>query len=764
MFIEFLLSLIKCIYFTVHTDPVEQESLSKSLLKKEANQGDKLKDLLTCGGNSLDNYAHFIVVVNKSRPDQVQYFQFLKRLKPFCVLDFDPHSVDPGGLCHSYRESRVANLHTPSQYKGPTDTVIKSLNLHKQTSWVFCNGRHDLDGDSNKQLDYKNWLRKSCKDVEELVSFICNPEVISRGESLIIFLLLSPVDTEKDPIFDIYKSFIKHTNEESIINICESQTMYEKWRELVQEKCDSDIDLRSIYELTLGEVNGTVMALGPFNQSSERLLPSYGSSCVVLKQKEEDLLTALDILCLNQCENTMDEKSTEFHGHRLRVEEEFYKGGKVNWWNFYFCYKDKARPFVKRDKYENVKKIIRSQLRDSKNMCSLLNLFHHPGCGGTTLAMHVMWDLRQEVRCAVLNDNTLPKKEVARQVSTLMKLESEKPFSVLLLVDDSKDSENPHELVNCIEYALNMNVGDTPSGRVIILNCVRSHNPKEQYQRDNTGQSQYITASLTQEEQEEFEKKLRELKETHETPENFYSFMIMKSNFDKKYIKDLAHNMLENFDCSSKEARLFTFLVLLNTYLAGSDISLSLCQDFLGMKMVEWKRDSIMGRMEPYSNFLIVDTVEDLGRYKAIRILHHSIASACLEELEKSYFSKVSDITMEILHCDLFFSVGVVKHRFMGSIQKMLIERQRKKGGDEKEQFSSLVGKIHKDHGRQTVQDIFVKASSRFVTSASIPQALARYLYIMESDFPEALQRKRPRISNKTHTHLTLSGRFTKAI
>ncbi|XP_040040581.2 uncharacterized protein LOC120824069 [Gasterosteus aculeatus] len=298
------------------TDQVEQQSLSKSLLKKEANQGDKLKDLLTCGGNSLDNYAHFNVVVNKSRPDQVQYFQFLKRLKPFCVLDFDPHSVDPGGLCHSYRESRVANLHTPSQYKGPTDTVIKSLNLHKQTSWVFCNGRHDLDGDSNKQLDYKNWLRKSCKDVEELVSFICNPEVISRGESLIIFLLLSPVDTEKDPIFDIYKSFIKHTNEESIINICESQTMYEKWRELVQEKCDSDIDLRSIYELTLGEVNGTVMALGPFNQSSERLLPSYGSSCVVLKQKEEDLLTALDILCLNQCENTMDEKSTEFHGHR----------------------------------------------------------------------------------------------------------------------------------------------------------------------------------------------------------------------------------------------------------------------------------------------------------------------------------------------------------------------------------------------------------------------------------------------------------------
>ncbi|TNN65710.1 Sterile alpha motif domain-containing protein 9 [Liparis tanakae] len=725
------------------TGPLEQQSLPKDVLNKEANQGDKLQNLLTCGGNSLDKDDHFIVVVNKSSPEQVQYLQFLGKLKPFCVLDFDPNSVAPGGLCHSYKDSRVANLHTPSQYQGPTESVIKTLNLYKQTSWVFCNGRHDLVGDLNKELDYKNWLRKSCKDVEQLISFICSPDVLPREGSLVIFLLLSPVDTEKDPMFDIYKSFIKQTKEESIITICESKDMYEKWRDLVQEKCDSDIDSRSIYELTLSEVNGTVMALGPFNQSSERLLPSSGSSCVVLKQRDEDLLTALDILCLNQCENTIDENSSEFHDHRIRVEEEFYKGGKVKWWNFYFCDKDKEKPFVKRDKYENVKKMIRSQLKDTK-MCALLNLFHHPGCGGTTLAMHVMWDLRQELRCTVLKDNALSKKEVATQVGTLMKLESEKMFPVLLLVDDSKETENPHKLVNCIqkevEYGLNMNVGNTSNCKVIILNCVRSHSPKEQYRQDNTGQSQYITASLTPEEQKEFEKKLRDLQETHEKPENFYSFMIMKSNFDKKYINDLARNMLENFDSSSKEARLFAFLMLLNTYVAESEISLSLCQDFLGMKMIHWKKDSIMVRMEPYSNFLFIDTVEDLGGYKGIRILHHSIASACLEELERSCSMRVSDITMEILQCDLFFRVGSVKDRFMRSIEKMLIARQRKKDGYERELFSHLIGKIHKDQGRKTVQEIFVKASSRFVTSACIPQALARYLYIKEKDFPEALE------------------------
>lgn len=721
-----------------------QMTLSKESVRKEANQGEKLKTLLSCGGNSLDNYDKFVVVVNKSNPEQLHYLQFLTKLKLFCVLDFDHSSAASGGLCHSYRESRVANLHTPPQFQGQTESVIKNLNLYKQTSWVFCNGRHDLNSDSNLALDYKNWLRKSCKDVEQLVSFICNPEVLLRGRYLIIFLLLSPVDTEKDPVFDIYKSFIKHIKEENIISVCESQSTYLKWRELIKEKCDFDIEHLSINELTLSEINGTIMAMGPFSQSSVRLLPSSGSSTVVLTQKDEDLLTALDVLCTNQCESVYDENSSEFHEFRISVEKEFYRGGKVKWWNFYFCDKDKEKPFIKRDKYENVMKLIRSQWRDSNDMCVLLNLFHHPGCGGTTLAMHVMWDLRHEFRCAVLKDNSMPKTEVAIQVIKLMKLESEKPSPVLLLVD-SKETDNPYDLVISIRKAaveenFSVSADDAPNWKVIILNCVRSHSPKQQYRQHNQTQNQFITASLTPQEQKDFEKKLKELEETHDKPENFYSFMIMKNNFDQKYIDDLAHNTLENFDFSKKESELFAFLALLNTYVEESEISLSLCEDSLGMKMIRWTEDSVLERMNPYSNLLIIDRIQESGGYEGLRILHQTIASACLAELERSCYKKVSEITMQMLHYDLFFSTFVVKNRLMRSIERMLIERQRKKDGDERELFSPLVHKIHNQQGRQTIQEIFVKASSRFVTSASIPQALARYLYINERDFPEALK------------------------
>ncbi|XP_077439808.1 sterile alpha motif domain-containing protein 9-like [Vanacampus margaritifer] len=714
-------------------------------LKRELNQGEKLKNLLAWGGNSLDRDHRFVVVVNKSRPEQVQHLQFLSKLQLFCVLDFDPNSNGPQGLCRAHKETRVANLHSPTQYQGHVDSVVSSLKLYDQTSWVFCNGRHDIQTDAGKELDYKTWFKKSCKDVEQLVALICSCEFVRYEGGRIIFLLLSPVDTDKNPFFETYRSFLKHTEEQNIVTICDSLGTYAKWKELIVDKFDFDVDPLSVYELTLSQVNGTVAALEPLGRSHQKLLPSSNSSAVILKQKDEDLMTALDILSLNQCENVyQDQQSPEFLDFRKRQEEEFYRGGKVKWWNFYFCDQDSKKTFVKRDKYNNVITMIRSQQKEKRNACVQLDFYHHPGCGATTLAMHVMWDLRREFRCAVLKDNKLPKEEIADQIIHLLKLESATQCPVLLLVDDVKEPDNLYDLVNCVRKAVEDSEGaaaaDAPDCRVTVLNCVRSHSPKKQYKHQNFMRCQFITASLTPQEQCEFEKKLQELQETHDKPENFYTFMIMKSNFDRKYIDDMAHNTLNSFDAGGDDGKLFSFLALLNNYVAESGMALSLCEDFFGVKMARDAVDCVLDRMKLYSNVLIVDTVEECGGYKRLRILHHTIAAACLKVLERRYSLKVSDITLQMLHYDLFFRDGVVKDRLVLSIERMLIRRQRKKDGDERELFSPLIDKIHQQEGGQTVRDIFVKASSRFPSRASIPQALARYLYINERDFTEALK------------------------
>ncbi|XP_017554653.1 sterile alpha motif domain-containing protein 9 [Pygocentrus nattereri] len=713
-------------------DTMRKQAEKKPQSKKKLNQGEMLKNLFTCGSGTLDHYDYYIIVMNKSHEDQLPNLKFLTALKLFCVLDFDPDSVK-NGSCHSYRKTRIANLHTPGQFHGDPGPLIQKLNLYKQTSWVLCNGRVDIDKESNKPLSPSEWLTKRAGEVQDMISFLCNPDTLPRGRFMVIFLLLSVVEAMNDPIFDTFMSFYKNLGgTQNIISICIPDNAFQKWKDFIQTRTERDIDGQSIYELELSEINGTI--LEKQNQTTDRLLPSVDGSSVVLTQIDEDSMPAVDILCQNQCENEHEEDSEEFQDFKLKKEAEFYRGDKVEWWNFYFSDKTPTKPFIKRNKYTQVRNMITSQTNEPTSTCVMVNLFHHPGCGGTTLAMHVMWDLRKEFRCAVLRDNTISKTEVAQQVNYLIKCGktgSSRKTPVLLLVEDSEDTENTQELQHCLRKT----IGEM-GALVVILNCVRSKNPKEKY-KNSVIDSQYITAALSKDEQNAFEVKLKELQKDHDKPESFYSFMIMKSNFNQEYVANIANNILRDVDVGSREAQLLSILALLNTYVADSSISESLCEDFLGIKRKLWGKESVMNKMEPYSCLLIEFQNEKCGVYKAIRFVHQRIAAECVKVLEERHSSPRADIILNMLHTDLFFERGIGKDNLLQSLKSMLITRQRKTEGNEKDTlFSPLIEDIKSGNdGMKKIQQILTEASKRLDKDFTIPQALARHYYLIEKNF-----------------------------
>lgn len=706
--------------------------------KRMSNQGEKLKNLLTCGGNMLGHYNYYVIVTNKSHSEQLQHLQFITTLKLFCVLDFDPNSAKDGA-CHYYRKDRIANLHKPSQFFGDPGTVVNTLNLYKQPSWVFCNGRKDLDNDDDKPLQPSEWLRNKAGEVQDMISFLCNSDTLPRGRFLVIFLLLSTAEAMNDPIFDTFMSFYKNLGgTENILSICTSNASFQKWRDFIQARCEHDISVRSIYDLELSEINGTILKLGGNKSNTKRLLQSAEGSSVVLQQKDEDLMTSLDILCENECENIFDESSAEFKDFKIKTETEFYRGGKVKWWNFYFSELPGANPFIKRDKHSSLEKTIRSQTKDSRNTCVMVNLFHQPGCGGTTMAMHVMWNLRKEFRCAVLKDNTISKEEVAQHVAILMQCgKNEQSFKtpVLLLVEDSEETENTKEL----QHSLRKITAETGTF-AIILNCIRTNLPEVRY-KESVIDSVFIKAALTDKEKCAFEKKLKELQEIESfTTENFYSFMILKSNFDPEYVANVASNILKDFKVESKQEQLFCILALLNSYVAEPAISNSLCADFLGIKSALWGRESVLEKMEPYSCLLIEYKAEEYGGLKAVSFVHQYLATECVKQLDESHNCSRADIVLNILHCDLFFKTFAVKDVLVQSLKSMLITRQRKAEGDEKDTlFSPLIEDINskKDNLNKT-QEIFNAALQRFNKEFTIPQALARHLYLNEKNFAQA--------------------------
>lgn len=730
-----------------------KEAEAKCKVKPDGNKGEgqKLVDLLTGNQDLLDNsyYEWYILVTNKCNPDQNNHLDFLKEIKWFAVLEFDPESKSKG-VVKAFKRSRVANLHFPSQFMEGKNTLnerISSLNLYQQPSWIFCNGRLDLESEKYKPLDPISWQRERASEVRKLISFLTHDDIMPKGRFLVIFLLLSPVDDPRDPLIETFCAFYQDLKGmENILCICVHPDIYQVWKDLLEARLSGqqdEISSQSISTLNIAEINGTILKLKSLTQSSTRFLPSVGSSTVLLK-REEEVMTALEILCENECEGTLLEKDKKkLLEFKTSKEEDFYRGGKVSWWNFYFSSENYSSSFVKRDKYAKLEKKIQEWADSSQPVCArIIHLYHHPGCGGTTLAMHILWELRKKFRCAVLKNKTEDFSEIGEQVTNLITYGAtshQEYLPVLLLVDDFEEQDNVYLLQASIQTAVANKHIRYEKPLVIIINCTRSQNPEKSAKAPD---SVALVHQLSDKEQRAFELKLKEIKEQHEKFEDFYSFMIVKTSFNREYIENVVRNILKGQNVTTKEAKLFAFLALLNTYVPDTTISLSQCEHFLGIsnKKAFWGTEKFEDKMGTYSTILIKSEVIECGSYYGVRIIHHEIATASLEELKRSYNLNKSKIVMDMLTENLFYDTGIGKDKFFQDMQTLLLTRQRDEHeGETRNLFSPFIEALHKEEGNDAVKDVLLEANRRFNPNAFICQALARHFYLKEKDFINAL-------------------------
>ncbi|XP_061054544.1 sterile alpha motif domain-containing protein 9 [Eubalaena glacialis] len=728
----------------------EAEEKCRVKTNKKESEGPKLVKLLTGNQDLLDNsyYEWYILVINKCHPTQIKHLDFLKEIKWFAVLEFDPESVSKG-VVKAYKETRVANLHFPSLYvEGKTtNEKITSLNLYQQLSWIFCNGRLDLDSEKYKPLDPSSWQREKASEVRKLISFLTCEDIMPRGKFLVVFLLLSSVDDPRDPLIETFCAFYQDLKGmENILCICTHSRICQGWKDLLEArltKQQDELSSQCVSTLSLEEINGTILKLKSVTQSSKRFLPSIGSSTVLLK-KEEDIMSALEILCENECEGTLLEKDKKkLLEFKASKEEDFYRGGKVSWWNFYFSSENYSSPFVKRDKYEGLEEMIQNWADSSKPTCvKIIHLFHHPGCGGTTLAMHILWELRKKFRCAVLKNKRVDFSEIGEQVTNLITYgttNNQEYLPVLLLVDDFEEQDNVYLLQASIQTAVANRYIRYEKPLVIILNCWRSQNPEKSAKISD---SIALIQQLSSKEQRAFELKLKEIEEQHKNFKDFYSFMIMKTNFNKKYIENVVRNILKGQNISTKEAKLFSFLALLNSYVPDTTISLSQCEKFLGItnKKAFWGTEKLEDKMGTYSTILIKTEVVECGSYCGVRIIHPLIAIRSLEELKISYDLHKSQIMLDMLTENVFYETGIGKSKFLEDMQTLLLTRQRNEHeGETGTWFSPFIEALHRDEGNVAVKNVLLEGIHRFNPNAFICQALTRHFYIKEKDFNSAL-------------------------
>lgn len=720
---------------------------------KSSTQGSRLSQMITGGTHSLDksHFECYVIVTNKSHSIQLESLGFLVELNPTAVLDFDPESAKHGLQCHFEQQSTVI-VHLPAKYKitEGVEDIANKLKLTRNTSWVFCNG--GIEDETPSDID--EWLMEKGASIRDVISFLCRKDVLPNKRFLVIFLLLSTVSERMDPLVETFSTFWQELRgTEQILCICDNEKAFTSWKDLIDARCGINISGRCIYDLSFAEVNGTILSLLSKNRRSSRFLPCGGGSKVSFEKKVERSLSSLEVLCVNQCDGGNEEQ--------IVTEENFYKGGKVSWWNFYFSEQPASTPFIKRDKFDFIMDTVIPDLCSLRNACVVFHLVHVPGCGGTTLAMHTLWALRDKFRCAVLRDSNADFAEVADQVVNLLmyKHEEKSPrIPVLLMIDDFDDKEKVFDLQQLIEKECAKKRIQSKSSQVILLNCMRSESSE---QTEQTEETVFIGNNLSEKEQELFEKKLKEIEKTHKNADTFYGFMILKKNFKPEYVQGVARNTLKSFNINLKHAQLLAVLVLLKVYCNRSSLSVSLCEEFLGLQP-----KPVCGTIKVEEGFgtfsTLIDTCSVAGKvvFKAVKMIHPSIAEHCLQELTTTHNVSKADITDLLLTTEKLYESTQGKDQLLQDVHHILVKRYH---SVEESQFSPLIQHIASETpGLEEM--VLQNASKRFPKDAVVSQLLARYYYLKKKDFLEAADwaRRARELSNDSSYFADTSAQVIK--
>lgn len=351
------------------------------------------------------------------------------------------------------------------------------------------------------------------------------------------------------------------------------------------------------------------------------------------------------------------------------------------------------------------------------------------------MAMHTLWALRDRFCCAVLRDSKADFAEVADQIVKLLMYAHEEHLPrvpVLLMIDDFDDKEKVFDLQQLIETECAKKDIQSKSPQVILLNCMRSESSE---QTESTEETVVIGNNLSEMEQKLFEEKLKEIEKTHNNADTFYGFMIMKKNFKQEYVQGVARNTLKSFNINQKHAQLLAVLVLLNVYCKGASLSISLCEEFLGLQPKPVcgtiKVEEGFGK---FSTLVTTCSVEGKVIFKAVKMIHSSVARHCLEELTTTHNVNKADITNRLLTTDKLYESTQGKDKLLQDIHHILVKRNH---SAEESQFSPLIAAIASETPGLE-QMVLQNASKRFEKDAIVSQLLARYYDLKKKDFSEA--------------------------
>ncbi|XP_051994418.1 sterile alpha motif domain-containing protein 9-like [Xyrauchen texanus] len=738
-----LVSFIQALKDLDQKRELEENNQNQTQAHFKEDLGRKLIVLLTRGKKYMDKAMRYIIVTNRFDQESLQNIKFLAHMNIFCVFDFDPDSKS-SGLCHNYQKHHAVNLHFLHDYDHRENTAdfVKKLQLYDRTSWIFCNGRSDYIG-GESPCDEKTWIKNKKKLLKKAISVICN-EILPKGSFVVLFILMSDVE---QPFVDTFHEFYAEmSGHEDIVMISESRENYKKWSSLAQVSCSLDVLKEiSIVGMPMSHADAKIQSSQLTSLPLKRRLPASNNGVCFLKPvDEEDCMFSLEVVSVDQCEETNLNVMEQEQMHK--IEQYFYQGGKIAWMNMWLADKNLCDEVIKRHAYEEINKMLEDLVlsNTSKRSIENINIYHHPGSGGSTVARQILWNWRKNVRCAVVKQSKKATTVCEHAVKLWNYLEVDKNacLPVLLLLEDC-NADYQDDLRRELSTAVTTIKIDPSTLCFIILCCKRSLDP-EKMCKALPLRTVAVTHKLSPEEKKLFSKKAENLKLKFE-PEFILTFVLMSKEFEQPYITDCVGNLLKGIDLSCLQTKLILFVALLNSHIENSYLSISHCEAFLHLGiqldkldktskypkskwMDEVRHHTFENSLKEQARFFFIQLKSSETHISSVRIIHHLVAKEILKQL--SDHQPQSAIALSLLQDKALFDNRFGKDDFQEFVRDLFIKRAKKsKGAPNDSWFSPLIEHVWEEEDLEKAIDLLKVAYTRFEEDAFVAQQLARLLY-----------------------------------
>ncbi|CAL8305555.1 unnamed protein product [Merluccius merluccius] len=574
--------------------------------------------------------------------------------------------------------------------------------------------------------------------MKKVVSVICN-EILPKHSFLVVFLLMSDVE---QPLVEVFHEFYAEMNgHDDIAVISETKENYKKWSNLAQVSCNmATLNEISIVDMPLNHVDATVQSIQVLKNRPAKTLPVFSGGLCFLKSVEEDLIHSLEIVSVDECDDRKLEIMDKNELHH--IEQHFYRGGKIDWLHFWLADKQKFGEIIQRDAYKEVNKIMESLVYRSTAIRSIesINVYHHPGSGGSTVARQLLWSWKSKLRCAVVrqsHENTTVC-EHAVCLRELHEKDQNNCLPVLLLLEDC-NADYIGSLTRELNNAITTKKINPSVLCFILLICKRSHDP-ERMCKASSSQTVAVTHKLTNAEKVLFSKKLEQLKLEFE-PEFILTCVLMSEGFHPNYIENFVKNILHNIDHSSPTTRLIRFVALLNCYIHDSYISVSHCEVALGigMHLDRIRYLAFVEHLSDEAKLVFIHLRDCSTNISSIRIIHTLVAKEILIQLSQNLSQ--GDIAMDLINDKVLIHHKFGREGFLSFIRALLIRRNKVSRGDAVDtNLSPLIEHVSTEKdGVQKAVDLMTAAFTSLGKDAFVAQQLARLLYT-NLRFEEALK------------------------